>query len=189
MLREMRDSGPLLENWVISVFITTPKIISLNKEIIFFFLCFIHSLAMQHIASFICNCSIAALICASFSHNSKGKEFRRVSNLVMKLQLFGEIAVWHMLSVINGITLLILKLITLLFASWMTDFSFNEYLLLCTNGMVASSGSDREDSTSLCLVVGAPCEICWKPESQRWNYSLFLSPSNWPVSRWFVSLL
>lgn len=62
-------------------------------------------------------CSIAAFACASFPCNNEGREFRRVSNLVMKLQLFGEIAVWHMLSVINGITLLILKLISLLFAS------------------------------------------------------------------------
>lgn len=65
-----------------------------------------------------------------------------------------------MLSVINGITLLILKLITLLFASLMTDFSFNEFLLLCTNGTVGSLQSARADSTTPCLVVGAPCEIC-----------------------------
>lgn len=65
-----------------------------------------------------------------------------------------------MLSVINGITLLILKLITLLFASWMSDFSFNEYLLVRTNGIVASLRSAREDSTGPCLVVGAACEIC-----------------------------
>lgn len=139
--------------------------------------------------SFICNCSITAFACASFPHNSKGREFRRVSNLVMKLQLFGEIAVWHMLSVINGITLLILKLISLLFASWMTDFSFNEHLLLCTNGVVASLWSARENSASLCLVLAVPCEICRKQESQRWNYCLFLSPSNWQVSSWLVSLL
>lgn len=154
------------------------------------FIVWLHNMSVwETCMSFICNCSIASLICASFSHNSKGKEFRRVSNLVMKLQLFGEIAIWRMLSVINGITLLILKLITLLFASWMTDFSFNECLLLCTNGIVASLRSARENSASPCLVVGAACERCWKFESQRWNYCLFLSPSNWQVSSWLVSLL
>lgn len=40
--------------------------------------------------------------------------------MVMKLQLLGEIAI---LSITNGITLVVIKLIILLFPSRMTDFS------------------------------------------------------------------
>lgn len=40
--------------------------------------------------------------------------------MVVKLQLRGEIA---NLSITSGITVLVIKLIVILFASWMTDFS------------------------------------------------------------------